>query len=118
MAWVLTDVLDSSSLPLSTFPFDWKRGRHKHKLKHKDVVQSYATLTQTSCEHIKSNMADEVSAIFFMIGLRRAGIEIWGKYAILRVRMSLCLCLCASENQAWREADSLFKDYVKLGVTK
>ena len=89
-----------------------------HKLKHKAVVQSYATLTQTSCEHIKSNMADEVSAIFFMIGLRRAGIEIWGKYAILRVRMSLCLCLCASENQAWREADSLFKDYVKLGVTK
>ena len=47
-----------------------------HKLKHKAVVQSYATLTQTSCEHIKSNMADEVSAIFFMIGLRRAGIEI------------------------------------------
>ena len=34
--------------------------------------------------------------------LRRAGIENWVKYDILRERMSLCLCLCfcANENQA------------------
>ena len=36
-------------------------------------------------------------AIFFIIGLRRAGIENWVKYTILRVRMSLSLC--ASESQ-------------------
>ena len=34
------------------------------------------------------------------IRLRIAGIENSVKYAILRVRMSLCLCLCTSENQA------------------
>ena len=55
---------------------------------------------QTSCKHIKSNMADASSAILFIIGLRRAGIENWVKYAILRVRMSLRVCLYASENQA------------------
>ena len=49
---------------------------------------------------MKSNMADASSAILFIIGLRRAGIENWVKYAILRVRMSLCLWLCANENQA------------------
>ena len=38
--------------------------------------------------------------ILFTIGLRRAGIENWVKYAILRVRMSLCLYFCVSENQA------------------
>ena len=48
---------------------------------------------------MKSNMADASSATLFIIGLRRAGIENWVKYAILRVRMSLCLWLCASENQ-------------------
>ena len=36
-------------------------------------------------------MADASSAILFIIGLRRAGIENWVKNAILRVRMSLCL---------------------------
>ena len=36
-------------------------------------------------------MADEASAILFIIGLRRAGIENWVKYALLRVRTSLCL---------------------------
>ena len=45
-------------------------------------------------------MADASSAILFIVGLRRAGIENWVKYAILRVRMSLYLSLCASENQA------------------
>ena len=43
-------------------------------------------------------MTDEAPAILFIIGLRRAGIENGVKYAILRLRMSLCLC--ASENQA------------------
>ena len=33
------------------------------------------TLTQTSYEHIKSNMADASCAILFIIRLRRAGIE-------------------------------------------
>ena len=33
--------------------------------------------------------------VLFIIGLRRTGIENWVKYAILRVRMSLCFCLCA-----------------------
>ena len=51
-------------------------------------------------KHIESNMADASTTILFIIGLRRAAIENWVKYAILRVRMSLCLCLCASENQA------------------
>ena len=46
-----------------------------------------------SCKHMRSNMADEASAILFIIGLRRAGIENWAKFAILRVRMSLCLFL-------------------------
>ena len=53
-----------------------------------------------SCKHMRSNMGDEASAILFIIGLRRAGIENWVKFVILRVRMSLCLCLCVSENQA------------------
>ena len=44
-------------------------------------------------------MADASSAILFIIGLWRAGIENWVKYAILRVRMSLCWHLYASENQ-------------------
>ena len=48
---------------------------------------------------MKSNMTDASSAILFIIGLRRAGIENWFKYDILRVRMSLCLWLCTSENQ-------------------
>ena len=38
------------------------------------------------------------SAILFIIGLRRGGIENWVNFAILRVRMSLCLW--ASKNQA------------------
>ena len=47
-------------------------------------------------------MVDALSIILFVIGLRRADIENWVKYAILRMRtcMSLHLCLCASENQA------------------
>ena len=45
-------------------------------------------------------MADALSAILFIIGLRRAGMENWVKYAILHVPMLLYLCLCASENQA------------------
>ena len=36
---------------------------------------NHSSLTQTSCEHIKSNMADASSAILFIIGLRRAGIK-------------------------------------------
>ena len=32
-------------------------------------------------------MADASSAILYIIGLRRAGIENWVKYAILRVRI-------------------------------
>ena len=58
------------------------------------------TANSQSCKHMRSNMADEASAILFIIGLRRAGIENWVKFAILRVRMSLRLCLYASENQA------------------
>ena len=49
------------------------------------------TLTQTSCGLVKSNMADASSAILFIIELRRASMENWVKYAILRVRMSLSL---------------------------
>ena len=45
-------------------------------------------------------MADASFAILFIIGLRRAGIKNWVKYAILHVRLSLCLGLCTSENQA------------------
>ena len=46
-------------------------------------------------------MADASPDIFFIIGLRRAGIENWVKYAIsARAYMSLCLSLCASNNQA------------------
>ena len=59
------------------------------------------TLTQQSYEHIKSNMADASYAILFIIGLRRAGIENWVKYAILYVHMSLWLCIFDSENQAF-----------------
>ena len=51
----------------------------------------------------QSNMAEASSAILFIIGLRRAGIENWVKYAILRVRMSLCLCLCASGGWFWKK---------------
>ena len=39
---------------------------------------------------------------FVIIGLRRACIENRVKYAILRVRMSLCLCV--SENQAYHRS--------------
>ena len=76
-------------------------------------------------------MADASSAILFIIGLRRAGIENWVKYALLRVRMSLCICLCVSENQAlqppahlkptlhlqWRTIDiSLFNGFLSAGL--
>ena len=37
----------------------------------------------------KQAMADALSAILFIIGLRKAGIENWVKYTIVRVRMSL-----------------------------
>ena len=46
-------------------------------------------------------MADTSSAILFIIGLRRAGIKNWVKYAVVRVRVSLCLGLRTSENHAW-----------------
>ena len=87
-----------------------------------------------------SNMADASSTILFIIGLRRAGVENWVKYALLRVRMSLCICLClmlmskclsVSENQAlqppahlkptlhlqWRTIDiSLFNGFLSAGL--
>ena len=50
-------------------------------------------MTQTSCQHIKSNMADEASAILFIIGLREL-------VSRTESNMPLCLCLCASRNQA------------------
>ena len=42
-------------------------------------------------------MADASSAILFIIGLRKTGIEKRVKYGILRVRMFLRLC--ANKNQ-------------------
>ena len=70
-------------IPRALFSLEHK---HKHKHRHKAVDQSLVTLTQTSCEHMKSSIADASSAILFIIGLRRADIENWVKYAILCVR--------------------------------
>ena len=108
----------------STFVSKWKLPPHKHERKHQkngqvclslcltsengvDISTSISTRPRTNHRSFwprphanisKATMADASSAILFIVGLRRAGIENRVKYAIMRVRMFLCLCLCPSEN--------------------
>ena len=49
-------------------------------------------------------MADASSAILFTIGLWRAGIKSWVKYAILRVRMFLCYAYALVKTRLYLEA--------------
>ena len=120
----------SVRISTSTCVSKWKLGRRKHKQKHKenwqfrsscacayayvvaltsengvDISKSISTRPWTNQRSLWPRSHANMSkltwrAILFIIGLRRAGIEKWVKYAIQRVRVSLCLCLCASENQA------------------
>ena len=58
--WMGPNIRSPTSIGISTRP--WANHRSD-------------TLTQTSYEHIKSNMGDASCAILFIIRLRRAGIE-------------------------------------------
>ena len=58
---------------------------HKHKHKHKAVDQSLATLAQTSCEHMKSSIADTSSASCLSLG--------WGEL-VSKIESNMPFCVC------------------------